>query len=143
MGPEYRFQRQGRSWRVALVVLLVLALLVAGTVLIDATPWITVPIALMTLPAFWDLATNPSAGLALDSDLLVWHSARRRAEARLDEIEYVRFDTRWDLSVRATLYLKTDKRVRLPQECLPPHKTLERELLARDMPVKRHHFVVF
>lgn len=143
MSAPFVFRRNGRSLRAGLVLAAIYALLIAGTELIDATLWITVPIALLTVPAVVDMVRNPSAGLELDADRLHWHTGARQAEVRLDEIAHVRMDTRWDLSVRVTLYLQGGKTVRLPHESLPHHRALERALHQHGIPVERHHFTVF
>ena len=65
------------------------------------------------------------------------------AEVPLSEIDHIRLDTRWDFSVRATVLLTNGKRLRLPYEALPPHRSFEAALQARGIRVERHHFNVF
>lgn len=140
---EYRFARQGRSPVAAAAIaawLALLALLVLG---LDAAWWLAAVLALPLLPALWDLWRNPAAGLVLDSTALRWFTGGRDASVRLAEIEKIRFDTRWDFSVRVTVLSKDGKRTRLPQECVPPHRAFEAELTARGLVPERHHFTVF
>jgi len=143
MDGPFVFARSGRSWRTALILVAIYAVLLAAIALVDAAWWLMALLALLTLPALADLWRNPGAGVTLDVRRLIWHSGARTATLPLDEIDHMRFDTRFDLSVRVTAILTNTNRLRLPDESLPPHKTFEAELNARDIRVERHHFVVF
>lgn len=144
MPPEVlTLRRQGRSAVTGLVLLVVYSALTAALIGVQAAPWLVALLVLPTLPALWDLIRNPVATLQLDSRRLSWASGRRAASVELDEIARMRFDTRWDMSVRVTAALRSGRKLRLPQECLPPHKQFEAALLARSIPVERHHFRVF
>jgi hypothetical protein len=79
----------------------------------------------------------------LSKDHLEWYTGTRKGALELAEIDYMRFDTRFDFSVRVTAILTNGKRIRLPDEAMPAHKTFEAELTARGIRVDRHHFVVF
>ena len=59
------------------------------------------------------------------------------------DIDRFRFDTRWDFSVRVSIVLHSGKRIRLPDESLPPHRDLETLLNQAGIRVERHHFTVF
>jgi len=137
------FVRHGRSPRLVAVLILVYAMLIAGIILIDAAWWLMATLALLTLPALWDLWRDPSAGVRLGADRLEWHTGRRHATLELQEIKHMRFDTRWDFSVRVTAVLNNGKRARLPYEALPPHQIFEKSLVAHGVTVQRHHFTVF
>lgn len=137
------FTRYGRSPRTVAVLICIYAVLLALILMVDAAKWLMGGLALFTLPALWDLATNPSAGVELDADRLCWHSGRRHGGIDLSEIDHMRFDTRWDFSVRVMAVLKTNRRVRLPFESLPPHKQFETAFQALGIPVARKHFTVF
>lgn len=137
------FERRGRSWPILLTLAIVYAVLFAAVAVIDAAWWLMALLALFTLPALRDALTDTTAGLTIGDAALDWHSGARRGQVRLDEIARVRLDTRWDLSLRATLVLKDGKTVRLPQESLPPSAPFETALTARGLPVERHHFAVF
>jgi hypothetical protein len=139
----YGFVRQGRSpvaiaaaaaW-IALIMLLVLGL--------QAAWWLPAVLALPLLLVLADLWRNPSAGLELDQDSLRWFSGGREATVALEDIEKMRFDTRWDFSVRVTVLTRDGKKTRMPQECVPPHREFEAELTARGVLPERHHFTVF
>ena len=143
MDAAFEYARRGRSPRMVGIVLAIYSALLALILLFDAAPWLMGLLALVTVPALWDLWADPRAGLALDSQTLRWHSGRRQGHLQFDEIDHMRFDTRWDLSVRVSAVLHNEKRVRLPYECLPPHRALESALQDRGVRVERHHFTVF
>ena len=56
------------------------------------------------------------------------------------EIDHFRLDTRLDFSVRATVVLRSGRKIRLPFEATPPHQAFEDALTARGVTVKRFHF---
>ena len=143
MDVSFVFSRNARTWRTGLILIAVYAALLAAILWLDAALWLMALLALPTLPALADLWRNPSAGVTLDARQLDWHSGARHATLHLNEIDHMRFDTRFDFSVRVMAVLTSGKRIRLPDESLPPHKTFEAELTARDVRVERHHFVVF
>lgn len=139
----YTHHRDARSRGVTLVLALVYTALIGAVLWIDAAPWLMTLLALPTLPALYEQITNPAAGIELTAGGLRWFTGRRAGTLRLAEIGHMRFDTRWDLSVRVTAVLRSGKSVRLPWEALPPHRVFERELTARGIAVERHHFRVF
>ncbi|MFT7595218.1 MAG: hypothetical protein ACI8R4_002546 [Paracoccaceae bacterium] len=141
--PAYSFTRQGRDTRTVVILIAVYTVLPAAVLLVDAAWWLMAALALPTLPALWDLYADPSAGVQLSQDRLDWHSGRRAAFVELDEVDHMRFDTRWDFSVRVTAMLRDGKRVRLPYDALPPHRAFESALTARNVKVIWHHFVNF
>lgn len=112
----------------------------AAFFLLEAAPWLLALVAIATLPATWEFLTNPASGLDLSDRELTWFSGRRHVTLARGEIERIRFDTRLDLSVRATAVLTTGKKVRLPYECTPPSQLFEAELTARGIRTERHHF---
>ena len=140
MADPYRFIRQARRPGTALAVAGTWAALLAARVFLDAASWLMALIALFTLPALWDLIRNPSAGLTLDTEALHWHSGQRSASVALDEIDHVRLDTRLDFSVRASVQLRSGRKIRLPFESTPPHLAFEAALQERGIKVQRHHF---
>ncbi|GAB5436520.1 hypothetical protein [Falsiruegeria mediterranea] len=142
MAEPYSFERHQRQPRTVTILIAVYAGLIALIILFNAAWWIMAGLALFTLPTLWDLVNDAKAGLTLDNQALSWFSGRHSAEVRLDEIYYLRFDTRWDFSVRVTIYLTSDKRVRLPYDSLPPHRVFEDVLQAHGLRVERHHFTI-
>lgn len=137
----FRFRRTGRNRATLLSVLSIWAALVAAIVLVDAAVWLMGIIALVTVPAVWDLVANPPAGLDLTTKELTWFSGRRTGQLARGEIERIRFDTRLDFSVRATAVLTTGRKIRLPFECTPPHQTFEKALKSHGIRTERHHFL--
>lgn len=131
---------QGRNRRTALVLLGVWALLAALVLLIDAAPWIVAGVALFTLPALWDLVSDRAAGLVLTGEDLRWFSGRQQDNIPHLRIKAVRLDRRLDLSYRVSVVLKDDRRIRLPQECLPEIDILARALEEAGIRVERHPF---
>ncbi|GGH21845.1 hypothetical protein SAMN05444007_102356 [Cribrihabitans marinus] len=141
--PPFSFVRRNRTLRNIAVLAAIYAALAAVLLQLDAAPWLVGGLALFTLPALWDVLAGTSASLRLDGAELRWRSGRREGDLGLAEIDSIRFDTRWDLSVRVTLLLRGGGRVRLPQDCVPPHRDFEAALQARGLRVERHHFTAF
>lgn len=143
MAHDFTFTQRGRTARTLGVVIVIYTGLGAAIILIDAAWWLMAALALLTLPALWDLWQDPSAGIRLADAQLNWHTGRHIGTLAWDEIKYMRFDTRWDFSVRVTAVLQSGKQVRLPYQALPPHHAFEAALRACDILVERHHFRVF
>lgn len=142
-GSAFKFVRNNRSPRNMTILACVYAGLLALIILYDAAWWLIGLLALGTFPALWDVARNTEAGLWLDPPVLRWHSGARHGDIELPDIDYFRFDTRWDFSVRVSVVLVSGKRLRLPDEAMPPHKQLEDALTRAGFRVERHHFMVF
>ncbi|WP_241525858.1 hypothetical protein [Pseudophaeobacter leonis] len=139
----YHFQRQGRSKGLALALGLWLAALGLGWILLQLSPWVTVLLALPTLPAFWELWRNPASGLSVSHDQISWFNGDQSASLPLEEIAMLRLDRRWDFSFRATLILHSGGKIRLPPPAVPPVQILEDALNARGVRSQRHHFTNF
>ncbi len=140
MADAFRYHRQGRSLGTLAVVILIWLAFLAARVWLDASWVILATLALFTLPALWDVIKNPSAGLTLTDRTLDWHSGRHTARINLSEIDRVRLDTRLDFSVRATVILRTGRKIRLPFEATPPNAAFETALARHDIKTERHHF---
>ncbi|WP_108859469.1 hypothetical protein [Ruegeria sp. Alg231-54] len=140
---EFEFTRQNRAPRTVGVLICVYAAFLALVIMFDAAWWLVVLLALPTLPAIWDITQNTSAGLVLDQNKLRWFTGTREAEIDRSDIDYVRFDTRWDFSVRVSLILISGKRIRLPDESSPHHREFEQVLQQAGFRIERHHFVTF
>lgn len=139
----FTFERQNRAPRTVAILICVYAVLIGMVILFNAAWWLMALLALPTLPAVLDIARDTSAGMELGPDALRWHTGGRKAELSLSEVDRFRFDTRWDFSVRVSAILQTGKRVQLPDESLPPHRTFEEVLQQAGCKVERHHFRVF
>lgn len=138
----YAFDRRGRNRSTLVVLIAVWALLLSAWLWLEAATWLMPLLALPTLPALWEVIANPAAGLRLTDSHLRWFSGRRDAEVALAQIDHIRLDTRLDLSVRATVVLRTGRKLRLPFEATPPHRSFEDALTARGVKVLRHHFML-
>ena len=139
MAP-YRFERSGRTRQTAVALAAVWAAMGALVVFLDAALWVLAIPALFTLPAVWDLISDRRAGLEIGEDTIRWHSGRSEGEVVFGRIDKVRFDTRLDLSVKVSIVLVTGRRLRLPQESVPPWRELEAALSERGIATERHHF---
>lgn len=140
---DYSFSRRGRSKTAMLATGGWLAALLVLWLVLDAALWLVALLALPALPALLDLIRNPLAGLRISRNRVEWFSGGLTGEADLSEIDRVRFDTRWDFSVRATLILNCGKRIRLPQEATPPHAEADAAFQQRGLRTERHLFTAF
>lgn len=143
MTQPFEFTRHHRSQRTVVILICIYAVLIGLVIVFDAIWWLMALLALTTLPAIWDVFHDTNAGVHLDDQTLSWHTGKRKGEISLADIKDFRFDTRWDFSVRVSATLKNDKRIRLPDESLPPHKQFEQVLQSAGFAVERHHFRVF
>ncbi|MEO1107684.1 MAG: hypothetical protein AAFX90_07170 [Pseudomonadota bacterium] len=139
----YTFTRRNRNPRTVILLIGIYAALLALIILFDAVWWLMALLALTTLPTIWDVLHDSSAGIQFDQDSLRWYSGKRQGQIALEEVDFFRFDTRWDFSVRVSLVLKSEKRIRLPDESLPPHREFENVVTQAGFRVERHHFSVF
>lgn len=137
------FKRHNRNSRTVLILIAVYAALGSLVIFLDAAWWLVGFLSLATLPAVWDVVHDTSAGLTLDDKYLRWHSGKRQGAVPMQDVDFFRFDTRWDFSVRVSLVLVNGKRIRLPDESIPPHQQFETLLQQAGYRVKRHHFTVF
>ncbi|KMK67860.1 hypothetical protein [Puniceibacterium sp. IMCC21224] len=132
-----------RSWRGCVALITLWTVLVYGYLQFGAEGWIVGTLALFTLPAAWDLCVGRAAGLTLTPETMEWHSGRVRDRVALNDIERVRLDRRFDLSMRVTLVLHDGRKQRLPQDVLPPSDQLQPALAAQGVQTERHPFSLF
>ncbi|WP_146344655.1 hypothetical protein [Falsiphaeobacter marinintestinus] len=137
------FQREARTPGLQFALIAIYAVLTVLVYVYDAAFWVIALLILPTLPALFDLYTNPVSTLTLGATTLDWANGRRHGSLNLADIDHMRFDTRWDFSVRATAILSNKTKQRLPQPCMPPHLSLEQAFQDRGIRVERHHFRVF
>ncbi|MEM5542102.1 hypothetical protein WNY61_05070 [Sulfitobacter sp. AS92] len=138
----YDYRRHGRSRPAVLVLPTIWAGLTAAWVWLDASGWIMGLLGLFTLPALWEVFTDPPSGLTLTSSDLSWFTGKRDAKIALSQIDHIRLDTRLDMSVRATVVLRSGRKIKLPFEATPPHRAFETALQARSVATQRHHFTL-
>lgn len=136
----FAYHRMGRNRATLWAVVAVWSVLALAIVTVDAAPWLMGLVSLFTLPAVWELLTNPAAGLQMDDRRLHWFSGKRAATLGWSEVDHMRLDTRLDFSVRATAVLTSGRKIRLPYEATPPHKAFEAALQGLGIRTERHHF---
>ncbi|HSG55096.1 MAG TPA: hypothetical protein VLA45_06540 [Paracoccaceae bacterium] len=130
----------GRNPRTALALVGVWAVLALLLVVFQAAPLIVGGLGLFTLPALWDLVSNRGSGLRVTDQDLHWFSGAKADTIPLPRIKTVRLDRRLDLSYRVSVVLRDDRRIRLPQDCVPAIDRLEEVLHKAGIAVERHPF---
>lgn len=138
--PLLDYRTTGRNRRTAFALAGVWIVLVLLLVVLDAATWIVAGLALFTLPALWDLLSDRASGLRLTGDDLHWFSGAKADTIPRARIKAVRLDRRLDLSYRVSVVLHDTRRIRLPQDCVPPIPVLEEALARAGLPVERHPF---
>ncbi|MFG6591586.1 hypothetical protein [Sulfitobacter sp. 1A12157] len=138
----YTYRRHARSRTALMLLPLIWLALGAAWHWLDASGWLVGLLGLFTLPALWEVFSNPASGLTLDQHSLSWFTGKRDAKIALAQVDRVRLDTRLDMSVRATVILHTGRKIKLPFEATPPHRALEAALQARGVATERHHFTL-
>lgn len=134
-------RNQGRN-RATVCGLIAAVVVLAFLNAIGTLPWILAILALFTVPAAIDVIRNPKTEFSLTDDTLSWKNSGQTAELPLTRIEHARFDTRWDFSVRVTLRLIDQSKLRIPQDVMPPHAILNTALAERGVTTERQHFRV-
>ena len=138
--PPFHWHRSGRNRASALVILGIWLSVGAAYLLLEASIWIVIVLLLFTLPALYDFVTDRRSAMHVTKDGLAWHSGPRQDRLSWAEVEYVRLDTRLDLSVRTSVILPSGRRLRLPIDVTPPVDLFEAALKAHGVRVERHHF---
>ncbi len=131
---------RGRSTTALIVLTSIYVTLAALIAFISLSPWIALVLALFTLPALWEFATDPLSNFTLTKHNMSWSTPTVNDELATALILRVRFDTRLDLSVKVTVLLKDGRKLRLPHACTPPHMELEEALKSLGIATERHHF---
>ena len=134
-------ENKGRNPKTMIGLLAYLGLL-AFLYSVGTLEWILIGLALFAVPAAIDLFKNPITEFELGDAQIRWKNSGQQAEVPLSRITRARFDTRWDFSVRVTLIMVDQSKLRIPQDTMPPHQTLEDAFKARDIKTERHHFRV-
>lgn len=140
MARQLQYRTTGRNRRTLLALALVYAAFALAYVWLDAAWWIILFLALFTAPALWDVLSNRASGMTLSEDAITWTSGRYSGDVPVADVEKVRFDTRLDFSVRVTLLLRDETKVRLPYDALPPHRALEAAMNGMGLTTERHYF---
>ncbi len=137
----FQYENQGRSLKTLMAVLAVYALIAVlysfGTLI-----WVLILLALFTIPAILDLVLNNTATFSLDDTHVHWKNRAQEGEVPFENIEKVRFDGRFDLSVRISLITTEGKKIKLPYDVLPPSHPLETAMKERGLRTERHPFTL-
>lgn len=141
MAAPLTHQNRGRNRRTLIGLGLYLALL-GLLISVGTVDWIVILLALFAVPAAIDLWKDPVTDFALDDERIHWKNSGQEADLPLSRIRQARFDTRWDFSVRVTLVLIDNSKLRIPQDAAPPHQALESAFKERGIATERHHFRV-
>ena len=134
------FDRPPRAPASAVILLGLWAAVLLRWRLFEADPLVVALLLALTLPAALDYATGRRAGLRLDDRWLTWHSGRQEAEVALARIHCMRFERRLDLTMRVRVVTDAGKRIKIPQDALPPPAQFETALTARGIKVEQHPF---
>lgn len=105
--------------------------------------YIVAGLALPLIPALIEQVRNPTRWFRITADTISWFDGITIQEVPLARVQTLRLDTRWDLSVRARLDLKSGQKVVLPPTVTPDHNELERVAQSLGITTERHHFRVF
>lgn len=141
MATPLTHTNQGRN-RATVAGLIAAVIVLAFLNAIGTVAWLIVVLALFTVPAAMDVIRNPKTEFSLTDEKLSWKNSGQSAELPLSRIEHARFDTRWDFSVRVTLRLIDQSKLRIPQDVMPPHAILNTALTERGITTERQHFRV-
>ena len=137
---NWSFQRNGRSRRAVIGLILFVSLLLALRIWIHAAYGVLIALSLFALPLVWDVLRNPVSGMDITENDLLWYSGRACGAVALKEIAHVRFDTRLDFSVRVTIVLHSGRKVRVIQAATPTPDDLEKTLVRFGVATQHHHF---
>ncbi len=136
----YLHINRGRTPKAAVIVAAIWGAVLLAIWLIDMAPWIAAILALFTLPALSDLIRDPRAGVQIENDTLGWFRGDKTHSVPFAQIEKIRFDTRLDFSAKVTVVIAGPRKLRLPQDCLPPHHDFEKRLQKLGLKTERHQF---
>lgn len=138
----YRYSRSSRSPRaLAFVALWWLGLVLLHFVL-SAAPLILLVLALVSLPALFDIGRGATSEFRITDRHIEWRTGARGARLPRGQLKSVRLDTRLDFSSRLTLLTYQGGKTRLPYECVPPAAEIEAALHSAGIPFERHHFAL-
>ena len=136
----YHFERPARSTKSVAVLLGMIGLLAILMLVFEAS-WIILSFgAVITLPLFWDIISNPVAQFRLDEKTISWTTGRKMVAVERRDIDRIRFDTRLDGSRKITLFLNYGGKRIVAPPCTPPIKDIESVLKAAGITYEIRHF---
>lgn len=147
MGPDpidatvdYTYRTVGRNWTTLITTVVVWGVLLVLILKVDMALWLAGIVFLFTLPAVYDLITARASGITLNAQQIAWYAGKQDGDIPKRLIDYIRLDTRLDLSVRCTLVLYSEQKIKIPFESCPKHQELENQLHAYGYKTRRQHF---
>ena len=140
---SFRYVRNSRNFRYITTIWVIYTVLCFAYFVINVAWWILAFFVIATLPTIYEIISNRKSDLCLADNKLKCWSGRYKLEMCLTDIDYIRFDTRFDFSVRVSAVTVTDQRIRLPYDALPNAKILELACEAQGLQTKRQHFLFF
>ncbi|MCY4303559.1 MAG: hypothetical protein OXC62_02035 [Aestuariivita sp.] len=138
---SFSYTRNSRDFHYVTMLFVIYTVLFLMYLVIDVVWWILAFGVTATLPAIWEIISNRKSGLYLTNNKLKCWSGRHKLEISFTDIDYIRFDTRFDFSVRVSALTVDDKTIRLPYDALPNMKILESACKAHGLRTKRKHFL--
>lgn len=136
----YRFQRSARRMTSYIALLLVMASLGFLVLVFDASPWIIGIVAVVALPAAWDVAVGTVATFEVTDVALSWTSGKRTKTLNVTDIANIRFHTRLDGSRKMIVMLHSGEKVTVPPQCTPPFRVISDVLTHLGITYSVHHF---
>ncbi len=138
----YRYSHHPRNRKSILIVCAYFIGIAAFKLVFNlADLWVAVA-GFVAVPAIYDLARNAQSTLTLSQAQIDWTSGRQEADIVVSAIDYIRFDTRLDLSIKMSVILKTGRKIRVPVACTPPYGDITEALERNAIRHERHHFTL-
>ena len=103
--PDFTYGTVGRNWTTLITTAVVWVVLITLIVKVDMALWLAGIVFLFTLPAVYDLITARASGITINTQQIAWYAGKQDGDIPKRLIEYIKLDTRLDLSVRCTLVL--------------------------------------
>lgn len=138
--PDYIFKTTGRNWTTLLTTLAVWGVLATLILKVEMALWLAGIVFLFTLPSIYDLITARPSGITINATQIAWHAGKQEGDIPARLIDYIKLDTRLDLSVRCTMVLFSGQKIKVPFESCPKHQELENQLHAHNYKTRRQHF---
>jgi hypothetical protein len=140
MADPIFIQRSARSLKAVGIIVLWWVFLAILWLAFDAHPLILAGLAGISLFAVADVLRNRAVWFELDDSHMRWESGGQSGEIALPDIDHAILSTTLDFSQRAVIHTLDRKKHRLPQECLPAGRALDKALEARGIKHRRSVF---
>lgn len=134
----YRFEREARRPKTIATVAGIWMIVIALWIWLDLAMFICIGILAFTIPALLEIWRNTVASIEVWPNRIVWTSSLTRGDR--SDIDHVRFNRRFDGSMKITLVHVGGKPTRLPPDVNPPTQDIETALKTAGIAVQRHPF---